>query len=72
MSKVDMETAGYKSAGDDGKSCASCESFQPPDQCALVDGTISAGGVSQLYSKKRDEQSVMDQLFGAGGPPVVE
>lgn len=62
--KADMESVAYRSAGDDGKSCAGCGSFMAPDQCQLVNGTISAGGVCDLFSPKQDESALMEQLFG--------
>ena len=67
--KVSMEGANYRSAGDDGRSCSNCAQFMPPDQCMLVDGNISPGGVSDLWSKKTNETDVMNQLFGEGNLP---
>ena len=68
--KASMEEANYRSAGDDGKSCSNCESFIAPDQCKLVLGTISPGGISDLWSRKPDEGMLAEMLFGgpeAGG-----
>lgn len=65
--RASQESANYRSAGEDGKSCASCESFVPPDQCRLVAGTINAAGVSDLWSRKQDESAVAEMLFGGAG-----
>lgn len=64
--KASQEDANYRSAGEDGKSCASCESFIAPDSCRLVDGIINAAGVSDLWSRKQDESAVAEMLFGGG------
>ena len=62
--KPTLDTVNYRNAGDDGKSCANCQYFNAPDQCTMVDGTVSAAGVCDLYSKKANEADLMDQLFG--------
>jgi hypothetical protein len=62
--KVSLDEANYRNSGDDGKSCSNCENFNAPDQCNLVNGTISAAGMCDLWAKKRDETDLMNQLFG--------
>lgn len=52
QSKVSQKTATYQDHPNDGKNCATCNYFRPPQSCQLVDGTISPNGWCKFYLKK--------------------
>ena len=52
QSKVSQAVAKYQDHPNDGKNCATCNYFRPPQSCQLVEGTISANGWCRFYLKK--------------------
>jgi hypothetical protein len=52
QTKASQSAVHYQNTPKDGHSCATCQFFQPPDACKVVDGTISAAGWCDLWVKK--------------------
>ena len=50
--KITQAVAGYQSKPKDGKHCALCANFQPPNACKFVDGAIGPNGWCTLFSAK--------------------
>lgn len=69
--KIAQEAANYHTASDQEPSCAGCDNFFEPTQCRLVQGPVSAAGICDLFVPKRNEASVMKQVFEQGGGPPV-
>jgi hypothetical protein len=65
--KLSMEDVNYRGA-EGQQSCANCANFMGPDQCTLVDGSISASGMCDLWAAKQDQAAMMQQLFSGGAP----
>lgn len=51
QAQVSQENAKYQDSPKDGKKCAGCKHFKPPDGCRLVAGKISANGWCRLWVK---------------------
>ena len=51
QAKVPKETAHYQDTPKDGMICADCRNFRPPNECQLVEGTISTDGWCVFYSE---------------------
>jgi hypothetical protein len=52
QSKMSQKTAKYQASPKDGKACAACTHFEPPNACHLVAGTISLNGWCQYFAPK--------------------
>jgi hypothetical protein len=69
-SKKDADYRIADAADPNGGSCGECKNFIPPQTCTLVQGTVSAGGVCDLFQPLQAQQSetgtdsLMAQLFG--------
>lgn len=62
--------------GDDTASCGDCLHYLAPDKCELVSGTIAINALCDLFEDAGKDQeqssgngmdSLMEELFGAGG-----
>lgn len=70
MQKVSQREANYRKGN--GMRCSLCANFQPPESCAVVSGTISDMGVSDLFAAKDaapqeaapDPTAIENMLFG--------
>jgi hypothetical protein len=50
--KASQASVKYQGSPKDGKSCSTCQHFQAPSSCRIVDGTISANGHCIMFAKK--------------------
>jgi hypothetical protein len=50
--KVSQESAKYQTTPKGQQNCSMCASFQAPNACKLVDGTISPSGWCLLFAPK--------------------
>jgi hypothetical protein len=50
--KIAPNLVGYQDTPKDGRDCAGCQLFEPPNACKSVDGTISPNGWCKLWLKK--------------------
>jgi hypothetical protein len=52
QAKVAQNTVAYQDKPKDAQRCDGCSSFQPPNACKMVEGTISPQGWCSLFTKK--------------------
>ncbi len=52
QTKASQKLVAYQSTPKEGHSCATCQYFQPPDACKVVEGPIGAAGWCNLWAKK--------------------
>jgi hypothetical protein len=50
--KAAQKLVAYQPFPKDGHSCATCLYFEPPDECKVVEGPISAAGWCKLWVQK--------------------
>lgn len=50
--KAAPATVAYQTKPNNGQQCSGCSSFQPPNACLLVSGTIAPDAWCELYSPK--------------------
>jgi len=52
QTKASQKLVAYQSTPKEGHSCATCQYFQPPSACKVVEGPISAAGWCSLWAQK--------------------
>jgi len=52
QTKTPQKLVHYQSTPKDGHSCATCQYFQPPDACKVVEGAVSPAGWCDLWVQK--------------------
>ena len=52
LALVPQNAAGYQDKPNDKQMCSSCDHFQPPASCKVVEGNISPQGWRRLYTQK--------------------
>ena len=52
QTKASQKLGAYQATPKEGHSCATCQYFQPPDACKVVEGSISAAGWCNLWAQK--------------------
>lgn len=50
--KFTQQQAHYQAVPKNGQRCQNCSLFQPPNQCQVVEGTVSPAGWCILYQPK--------------------
>ncbi len=74
MAKKTQTAVNYRQ-GTPEQSCAGCEFFQDPESCSQVSGTISAGGLCDLWSGQGagvaagPDMAMLEQMMFGGGLP---
>jgi len=52
QTKAPQKLVAYESTPKEGHSCATCQYFQPPNACKVVEGPISPAGWCNLWAQK--------------------
>ena len=52
QTKASQKLVAYQSTPKEGHSCATCQYFQPPDACKVVEGPVSPAGWCSLWAQK--------------------
>ncbi len=52
VKKATQAAVKYQGSPKDGKKCGSCQHFQAPSSCRIVDGTVNANGYCIMFAKK--------------------
>jgi hypothetical protein len=52
QTKASQKLVAYQSTPKEGHACVTCQYFQPPNACKVVEGTISSAGWCNLWAQK--------------------
>jgi hypothetical protein len=52
QTKASQKLVAYQSTPKEGHSCATCQYFQPPNACKVVEGAVSPAGWCSLWAQK--------------------
>jgi hypothetical protein len=52
QTKAPQKLVAYQSTPKEGHSCATCQYFEPPNACKVVEGPVSPAGWCSLWAQK--------------------